>query len=70
METLILAVIAVALVFNAIASWKMAYGFRVPVPSKRDKAEQKEEKPDLINEGFENIMCFAVKGKTGFEMDS
>ncbi len=28
-----------------------------------------ERRPGSIDEGFENIMAFSVKGKTGFEQD-
>lgn len=33
-----------------------------------DDGKEPEEKPGKMDEGFENIMTFSVRGKTGFEM--
>lgn len=34
-----------------------------------EEAREDSQKPDSMDEGFENIMSFAVGGKTGFESD-
>lgn len=33
-----------------------------------DDGKEPEEKPGKMDEGFENIMTFSVRGKTGFEV--
>ena len=67
-ETLLL-VIALPLTAIAVAQLKMAFGTSYHsgwLKAKKGNTE-KEEKPDLMDEGFENIMRFSVMGNTGFE---
>ena len=69
MVEILLCVIASALVVIAATQLKMAFGLNFHNGwfwTKR-KHETKEERPDLMDEGFENIMRFSVMGKTGFE---
>ena len=44
------------------------------IPSAEERTDREveialEERPDPMDEGFENIMRFSVNGKTGFERD-
>ena len=69
MTEILLLVIASALVVIAATMLKIAFGRNYHNGwfwTKR-KEEKKEEEPDLMDEGFENIMRFSVMGKTGFE---
>lgn len=42
---------------------------RVSAERKTDEAVEREMKRDFMDEGFENLMSYAVNGKNGFDDD-
>ena len=68
--SLLTAAVAVDLLLTAAVFVKTC----LPTPDERtdrqvELAVEESQRPDPMDEGFENIMRFSVNGKTGFEQD-
>ena len=68
--SLLTAAVAVDLLLTAAVFVKTC----LPAPAERadrkvELAVEESQRPDPMDEGFENIMRFSVNGKTGFEKD-
>lgn len=68
MERFILFILALGQGMELLLLWRLG---RTPGERGRDQtAEAGEEKePDPMDEGFENLMRFSVRGKTGLERE-
>lgn len=68
MELFIWLVLAVGQMAQVLLLWRLVrtWGEREP---DRDGDTGEEKKPDPIDEGFENLMRFSVRGRTGLERE-
>lgn len=71
---LLMSLLTAAVVVNLLLTAAVFVKTCLPTPDERtdrqvDLAVEESQRPDPMDEGFENIMRFSVNGKTGFEQD-
>lgn len=71
METVILAVLVAVELAGALLLRRIARRLEklTPRSEELEEAAQPAKKPDPMDEGFENLMRYAVRGATGFERE-
>lgn len=71
---LMMSLLTAAVVVNLLLTAAVFVKTCLPTPDERtdrqvELAVEESQRPDPMDEGFENIMRFSVNGKTGFEQD-
>ena len=71
---LLMSLLTAAVVVNLLLTAAVFVKTCLPTPAERadrqvELAVEESQRPDPMDEGFENIMRFSVNGKTGFEQD-
>ena len=74
MQKLFLGLMGLSLMLNAATLWQVLslrkFGLQaICVDLEQAEEEEFEERGKAIDEGFENIMRFSVKGRSGLETD-
>lgn len=66
-EGMICAAVWLLAALGALNTWLLWRAGRPAAGGEAPVKEREEPGKDPVNEGFENLMTFSVRGKTGFE---